>query len=114
MEKFCSSCGNELKEEYNVCPRCGKNLKAINFNDTASMPTSTRSKVAAGIFAILLGTLGVHNFYLGYTGKGVAQLLITLLSCGIGASITGIWALIEGILILCGKIDDAEGKRLSD
>ena len=41
-----------------------------------------KSKVAAGILGILLGALGVHNFYLGYTGKGVAQLLISVLSLG--------------------------------
>ena len=39
-----------------------------------------KSKVAAGVLGILLGALGVHNFYMGHTGKGIAQLLITLLS----------------------------------
>lgn len=62
---------------------------------------SQRSKIAAGLLAIFLGSLGIHNFYLGNTGKGVAQLLITLLTFGIGAIVTGVWSLIEGILILC-------------
>jgi len=38
--------------------------------------------VAAGILALFLGTFGIHNFYLGYTGKALFQLLGTLLSCG--------------------------------
>lgn len=40
-------------------------------------------KIAAGLLGIFLGTLGVHNFYLGYTGKATAQLPITVLSCSI-------------------------------
>lgn len=63
-----------------------------------------RSKIAAGLLGIFLGYFGVHNFYLGYTGKAIAQLLITVLTCGFGSIITGIWGLIEGILILTGSI----------
>ncbi|RAX20907.1 TM2 domain-containing protein [Actinomyces sp. Z5] len=59
-----------------------------------------KSKVAAGLLGIFLGSLGVHNFYLGYTGKAVAQLLITLLSFGILAVVSAIWGLVEGIIIL--------------
>ena len=62
-----------------------------------------KSKVAAGLLGIFLGCFGAHNFYLGYTGKAVAQLLITLLSLGFLAFISGIWALIEGILILSAQ-----------
>ncbi len=74
-----------------------------------------KSKIAAGVLGILLGAFGVHNFYLGYNGKAVAQLLITLLTCGIGAAISSIWGLIEGILILTGSITtDAKGVPLKD
>lgn len=62
---------------------------------------------------IFLGSLGVHNFYLGYTGKAIAQLLITLLTLGIGSVVSGIWGLIEGILILAGGISvDGKGEPL--
>ena len=62
-----------------------------------------KSKAAAGLLGIFLGCFGAHNFYLGYTGKAVAQLLITLLSLGFLAVIPAIWALIEGILILSAQ-----------
>ena len=62
-----------------------------------------KSKVAAGLLGIFLGCFGAHNFYLGYTGKAVAQLLITLLSLGFLAVFPAIWALIEGILILSAQ-----------
>ena len=67
--------------------------------------------MAAGLLGIFLGSLGVHNFYLGYTGKAVAQLLITLLTCGFGSVISGIWGLIEGIMILTGSIK-VDGKNV--
>jgi TM2 domain-containing membrane protein YozV len=44
-------------------------------------------KMAAGICAILLGALGVHKFILGYTTEGVIMLLVSLLTCGIGAMV---------------------------
>ena len=62
-----------------------------------------KSKIAAGILGIFLGAFGIHNFYLGYTGKAVAQLLITVLSVGVLSPISGLWGFIEGILILVAQ-----------
>ena len=91
----------------------------VNTNSATGTNTNTtknqKSKVGAGIMGILLGALGVHNFYLGYTGKAVAQLLITILSCGCLAPVSGIWGLIEGIMILtCDINKDANGNDLKD
>jgi TM2 domain-containing membrane protein YozV len=78
-------------------------------------PGQQKSKLAAGLLGILIGALGIHNFYLGFTGKGIAQLLITVLSFGILAFIPAIWGLIEGILILTGSMNvDANGIPLTD
>lgn len=65
--------------------------------------TVAKSKVVAGILGILLGSLGIHNFYLGYTGKAVAQLLISVLSLGFLAGVSAVWGLVEGILILTAQ-----------
>ena len=71
MAKFCSNCGAELKEGADVCLKCGKAVsKNPNFNSNA------KSRIAAGLFGIFLGALGIHNFYLGYKSKAIAQLLI--------------------------------------
>lgn len=53
-------------------------------------------KVVAGICGILLGGLGVHKFILGYTQEGVIQLVISIVTCGLG----GIIGLVEGIIYL--------------
>jgi TM2 domain-containing membrane protein YozV len=55
-----------------------------------------KSRTTAGILGIFLGGLGVHRFYLGYTGIGIAQIAVTIVTCGFGA----IWGFVEGILIL--------------
>ena len=82
---------------------------------TAAADSEAKSKMVAGLLGIFLGSFGVHNFYLGYTGKAVAQLLITLLTCGCGACISSVWGLIEGIMILMGNINtDANGNPLKD
>ena len=91
------------------------NTNSATGTNTNSDNKNAKSKVGAGIMGILLGALGVHNFYLGYTGKAVAQLLITILSCGCLAPVSGIWGLIEGIMILtCDINKDANGNDLKD
>ena len=74
-----------------------------------------KSKTLAGVLGIVLGCLGVHNFYLGYTSKGVVQLLMTVLSCGFLGAVSWIWGLVEGIMILSGSINqDGRGLPLKD
>ena len=71
--------------------------------------TVQKSKMTAGLLGIFLGAWGIHNFYLGNTKKGVIQILVSFVTCGIG----GWWGLIEGIMILCGKINtDAFGNPI--
>ena len=59
-----------------------------------------KSKIAAGILAILLGSLGIHKFYLGYTSTGIIMLLVTLLTFGLGAVVMAVISLVEGIIYL--------------
>ena len=75
--------------------------------------TPLKSKMVAGLLGIFLGGFGVHNFYLGNTNKGIIQIVVTLVTCGLGA----IWGTIEGILILVGNegfSTDAQGRPLTD
>lgn len=67
---------------------------------------SPRSKVVGIVLAFFLGSLGIHRFYLGHTGSGIAMLLITVLTCGYGGIITGIWALVDLIRIATGSLRD--------
>lgn len=74
-----------------------------------------KSRIAAGILAILLGAYGVHSFYLGNTSRGLMQLLISLLTFGIGAIVMTIWGVLDGVKLLDGRINtDAYGIFLKD
>lgn len=106
---YCHNCGNPTVPGAVVCTTCGSALATVNEN--------SKSKLVAGLLGIFLGGLGIHNFYLGNTSKAVAQLLIGILgSClVVGPLVSGVWGLIEGIMILTGKIDkDAKGNPLKD
>lgn len=78
---------------YGVDPRSGR-------------PYSSRSKLAAGLLQIFVGGVGAGRWYTGHYGIAVLQLL----TCG-GL---GIWALIDGILMLTGNVADADGYPLRD
>lgn len=70
-------------------------------NTRSEFGTQENKKVVSGIFAILLGALGIHKFYLGYTKEGVIQLVLGLM-CGIG----GLIGIIEGIIYLTKSDED--------
>lgn len=133
MANFCTNCGNKLNLNDTVCSNCGKEIKDRvvreevkaekvedkEFTDVKSekqnVNLQAKNKIVAGLLGVFLGGFGVHNFYLGYTGKAVAQLLITVLSCCMLSFVSSIWGFIEGILILSGNIDtDANGNKLVD
>ncbi|MCA6421865.1 MAG: TM2 domain-containing protein [Flavobacterium sp.] len=60
-----------------------------------------KSQVMALILCALIGVIGIHRFYLGYTWQGVVQLL-TLGACGI-------WSLIDLIRIITGDLQPKDG-----
>jgi TM2 domain-containing membrane protein YozV len=63
-------------------------------------PDTSGKKIACGVLAIVLGSLGIHKFVLGYTKAGLIMLLVSVLTCGIGAAVMGVIGLVEGILYL--------------
>ena len=76
-------------------------------------PFSDKSKVVAGLLQLLglIGLVGIGRIYLGYTGLGIAQLVVGLLTCGIGAVV---WGIIDAVLLLTDKVRDPEGRPLRD
>ncbi|KJJ38701.1 TM2 domain-containing protein [Aequorivita vladivostokensis] len=67
-----------------------------NWNQPSQPYPQENKKVLAGILGILLGGFGIHKFILGYTQEGIIQIIITVVTCGIGSII----GLIEGIIYL--------------
>ena len=70
-----------------------------------------KQKMLVGILGILLGSWGVHNFVMGNSKKGIIQIVVTIVTCGIG----GLWGFIEGIMVFTGSIKtDAYGVPLTE
>jgi TM2 domain-containing membrane protein YozV len=68
---------------------------------------SPKSRLVATLLGFFLGGLGVHRFYLGNIGMGVALLLVGWLTFGI-------WPLIDWILVIAGQAHDGDGLLVSD
>lgn len=134
---FCRSCAKEVSPQAVACPACGfpplagtahcQNCAAatqpgqvlctacgFTLQKPGVIPGiggGQKSKLVAGLLGILLGGFGVHRFYLGFTTIGIIQIVVTIVTCGAGA----LWGLVEGILILVGKMDrDAAGMPLGE
>ena len=127
---YCTQCGQAMlvaREHVNMvlaCPHCRTNIEPRRVGGeappTVAQPTgvapgylqgvSSRHKVVAGVLGIVLGSLGVHRFYLGFIGVGILQIFVTMITGGIG----GVWGFIEGILCLTGQMRDVDGLPLRD
>ena len=130
---YCKNCGNQMDDIAAICVKCGvKKGDGFNFCQNCGQPTAVgmqfctscgaalnnvvhgteqKSRIAAGILGVILGSIGIHNFYLGNNSRGVLQIVLTVITCGAA----GLWGFIEGIMILCGSIKtDANGVPLKD
>ncbi len=69
-----------------------------------SSSATVDKKIIAGVLGIVLGSLGIHKFVLGYTKEGIIMLVVTVLvgsvTLGLGLSAMAIVGLIEGIIYL--------------
>lgn len=91
-EKFCQECGAVIRTKAEICPKCG--VRQATSSSGLYVAPNGRSKLAAGLFGIFLGGIGVHKFYLGEVGWGIVYLIFcwTFIPAVIG--------LIEGIIYL--------------
>lgn len=133
--KYCKNCGRQLEDDVVFCPTCGANQQAEksesqsennvenpivstnqNKREEFGEKISGKSRAVAAILAILLGGFGAHNFYLGKTNYAIAQLLLTVIGwiLIVGPFVSGIWAFVEFIIILCGSAKDSEGLLVTD
>ena len=112
---FCKSCGTELKDDARFCPSCGT---TTNFTPiTVAQPepaepvkvqkAENKKKKTASLLGIFLGGIGLHRFYLGYTGTALIHIMLFLvgfLTFGVCALASYIWAIVDVVRILRGKI----------
>lgn len=115
---YCRSCGSQMDNTATVCMKCGVPIgKGKSYCPTCGKPTcaeavmcvncggglvyrpdvnvSEKSSIVAGLLGIFLGALGIHNFYLGYTKKAVAQLVLFL---------AFIFSLVTYVILIVGAV----------
>jgi TM2 domain-containing membrane protein YozV len=95
--KYCWHCGAETAEAAIVCVDCQAQLPHAQ---PLYQPPRSDKKLLAGLLALLIPGLGIHKFVLGYNTEGVVMLLVTILTCGIGAIVMVPISMIEGIIYL--------------
>ncbi len=84
-EKYCNSCGNIIKKDAEICPKCGVRQHAAPQAQSNAAGRPLKDKTTAGVLALLLGGIGIHKFYLGRPGLGIVYILFC-------------WTLIPGII----------------
>lgn len=101
--RFCANCGSEVNPGAAICVKCGAAVQATGAG------SEEKSKLVAVLLAFFLGSIGIHDFYLGYTKYGIIKIVLTVCT-GVGG---GIWALIDFIRLLTGSLHtDANGVEL--
>ncbi|MBQ9965170.1 MAG: NINE protein [Clostridia bacterium] len=90
--QFCANCGKEVAPNAEVCLNCGVAVKGAKDN------LNGQDKIVMILICLFLGGLGIHNFMMGETKKGVFKIIMSF-CCGIG----GILALIDLVKIAMGK-----------
>ena len=128
----CEYCDNSVTNGATRCPSCGAAIRIYNENPNPNTTPHTipapqgsdiesagcssaaynpylfvakKSRIVYIVLALVFGEIGIHNFYAGFIGRGVAQLLITVLSFGLLFWISWIWAVIE----ICVVDHDGKG-----
>src|SRR5262245_4380542 len=86
-EKYCHECGEVIRARAEICPKCGVRQPPVLYAryaaDDPAIRQAANNKIAAGICAIVVGSLGIHKFVLGLTGPGLVMLLVTVLTFGL-------------------------------
>ena len=91
---FCANCGKEIAPVADVCLNCGVAVKKAAGN------YGNYDKLVIALVCFFLGGIGIHNFMLGETKKGIVKIVLSL-CFGIGS----ILALIDFIKILIDKYE---------
>lgn len=103
---FCKNCGSEVNDNAIICIKCGCSLTESR-NDSSlhnQQDKSPKDWTITLLLCIFLGTIGVHRFYVGKIGTGVAQ-IFTFGGCGI-------WTFVDLVMILTGSFTDESGKKI--
>lgn len=118
VDPKCPACGNRIQPMYSGFqqqqgpqpqpqPQYGYGYQPVGVFDEGP---SGKSRGVAGLFAILLGCLGIHYFYLGKVGGGIFCILLCCITCGVWSIV----CLVQGILMMSMKSEEFEQKYVNN
>lgn len=96
---YCKNCGKEIDNKAVICVHCG-----VPTGEKNEYECSEKNKWVAFLLCFFLGGLGIHRFYVGKIGTGILWLFTV--------GLFGIGALVDLIVIVCGKFTDKNGLKL--
>lgn len=135
----CGKCGAAVPDGAAFCPSCGSPLtetqaapqavpsaevppapaQSTGYVPPAAQPApvpfqvqgaANKERMVAGILAIVLGSLGIHKFYLGFTTPAIILLVVTIVggifTFGALSAVAGIIGLVEGVIYLTKTDED--------
>ena len=108
--KYCGNCGAEVQPGQAVCTKCGcvvneAQRQANAARAKADSELAGQDKTVLILVAVFLGGLGIHNFMMGETKKGVFKLVMTLVGgwiCGAGLIVSLVFTIIDIVKIASG------------
>ena len=101
--KFCANCGQPVAENAEVCLSCGVAVKK-----SAAGNLGGQDKIVIALLCFFLGEIGVHNFVMKETKKGVFKIILLVggfILCGIPSLICVIFKWIDLVKILIDKYE---------
>ncbi len=111
--KACPSCNSHVSNQALACPRCG-HPQQTQFQQPPIIQVMNqvppKSRAAYIIIGLLIGGLGIHNFYAGHNGRGIAQLAVTLLTAWMCFPIVIMWVWV--IIEVIATNTDGYGRRM--
>ncbi len=104
---FCKQCGLQIPDNAVICVHCGV---GAGYSAGVVDPLA-KSRTGYILLGVFLGALGIHNFYAGYSGKALTQLLVSVLLCWtfVAPAAMYIWAIVD----VCTVTKDAQGRYFS-
>ena len=119
---FCAACGAPTNAQAVVCVKCGASLEAKASTTQVLGPVSSKSRLVLTLLAFFIGQLGIHRFYAGKIGTGVAMLVLTIVGYAtiilvfgfIPLAVVWVWNLIDFIMAIAGSFKDKDGKVIAN
>ena len=71
----CQKCGTEVQNGTAICTACGAAVTADQNGGIPAEEISTKNFTTYALLGFFLGNLGVHDFYAGYSGRAIANII---------------------------------------